>query len=190
MGWLQDDETKTDTKTSDDKWLKIPDPAIGKTNEVRMRILDEEPVGVWRHWQDNKPYNCPGIATCPICKVRMEAKKSDPEGCRKIYKMDFRYYFNVLVNEQVKIFSFSSSLGRKLKMFFEKYGDLRDYDVTIQKRKTGPLPMNVEYDAFFEGKAALSEKDAILAEEKYDLSEYAVPARLDDLKAVAHGETP
>ena len=191
MTWLDEQQNNEAVQTPiQEKFLKIPDPPQGKTNEVKIRILDEEPVGVWRHWLDNRPFNCPGIATCPVCKVRMDAKKADPDGFRAKYRMDYRYFFNVLVNGQVKIFSFSSSVGRKLKTFLEKYGDLRDFDVTITKRKTGPLPMNVEYDVLYEGKSKLSEEDTAKAENRYDLSEYIVPAHVADLKIVATGEMP
>ena len=191
MSWLDDNaDTQVAEPRVDEKWMKIPDPPQGKKNEVKIRILDEEPVGVWRHWLENRPFNCPGIATCPVCKVRMDAKKADPDGFRAKYRMDYRYFFNVLVNGQVKIFSFSSAVGRKLKTFLEKYGDLRDFDVTITKRKTGPLPMNVEYDVLYEGKSKLSEEDTVKAENRYDLSEYIIPANVADLKIVATGEMP
>lgn len=189
MSW-QEEKTDSTERVVDDKWLKIPDAAIGKTSEVKVRILDEEPQSVWRHWQDNRPYNCPGIAVCPVCKVRMEAKKNDPEGYKNNFRMDYRYYFNVFSDGKVKIFSFSSSVGRKLKMFLEKYGDLRDYDVSIIKRKTGSLPMNVEYDVIYEGKSALSDEDAALAETRYDLSEYVQPAKPEELAALSAGTKP
>jgi hypothetical protein len=190
MAWL---EESTDTeKVVDEKWLKIPTPeAINQATEVTLRILDESPVGTWRHWLGSRPYNCPGMNTCPVCKVRMDAKKSDPTGYKKTYKLDYRYFFNVLLGGEVKIYSFGNSVGRKLKTFQEKYGDLRDYDVTIQKRKTGPLDMNVDYDVFYGGeKKALSTEDAVVAETKYDTSEFIQPAKIEDLKAVAAGETP
>jgi hypothetical protein len=187
MSWQEEKTDNTDTVV-DEKWLRIPDAPIGKTSEVKLRILDEEPQSVWRHWEGNRPYNCPGINFCPVCKVRMEAKKNDPEGYKKDFRMDYRYYFNVFVDGKVKIFSFSSSVGRKLKMFLEKYGDLRDYDVSIIKRKTGPLPMNVEYDVIYEGPAHPLEGVEDL--DRYDLTEYITPAKPEELKAVAAGETP
>jgi hypothetical protein len=198
MSWLEDvTDTSAETKVADEKWLKIPDPQLGKTTEVRLRILDEEPVGVWRHWQGSRPYNCPihdvkkeGIGACPACKARFAAKKVDPDGYRANFKMDYRYYFNVFVDGKVKIWSFSSGVGRKLKVFLEKYGDLRDYDVSIRKRKTGPQIMNVEYDVIYETPTALSVEDALLAEDRYDLSEYIQPARQDELTAIASGESP
>jgi hypothetical protein len=97
----------------------------------------------------------------------------------------------VLFEHEVKVLSFSNSVGRKLKVFLEKYGDLRDYDVTIQKRKTGPLTMNVDYDVFYGGeKSPLSTEDALTAETKFDTSEFVKPAKIEELRAVAAGETP
>src|ERR1700682_145889 len=111
MGW-QEERTDTDTKVVDDKWLKIPDAtAVGLATEVKLRILDETPVGTWRHWLESRPYNCPGMDICPVCRARNEAKKSDPVGYKKDYKLDYRYFFNVLFNGQVKVYSFGSGVG-------------------------------------------------------------------------------
>jgi hypothetical protein len=191
MAWLAE-TADTETKVIDEKWLRIPEPeAVNKTTEVTLRVLDETPVGTWRHWLGSRPYNCPGMNTCPVCKIRMEAKKSDPKGYKNEYRLDYRYFFNVLFEHQVKIYSFSSGVGRKLQTFQEKYGDLRDYDVTIQKRKTGPLVMNVEWDVFYGGeKTALSAEDTLTAENKYDTSELVQPSKIEDLRQVAQGETP
>src|ERR1700674_825672 len=96
MAWLEDTAEATE-RVVDEKWLKIPQPeAVNGTTEVKLRILDETPIGTWRHWLGSRPYNCPGMSTCPVCSVRMEAKKSDPAGYKKNYKLDYRYFFNVL----------------------------------------------------------------------------------------------
>lgn len=192
--WLEDQVEGSDTKTVDEKWLKIPDAPVGKTTEVRLRILDEEPIGVWRHWLGSRPYNCPGMDTCPVCRVRFAAKKNDPTGYKDEYRMDYRYYFNVYVAGKdgaegaIKIYSFPSGVGRKLKVFVEKYGDLRDYDVSIQKRKTGNAPQNIEYNVIFEEKSALTLEQTEAS--KYDLTEYIKPAGFIELEAVARGEAP
>lgn len=191
MAWLEDTAEATE-RVVDERWLKIPTPtAVKEATEVKLRILDEVPVGTWRHWLAGRPYNCPGMDTCPVCKVRNAAKKNDPKGYKDEYKLDYRYFFNVLFNGEVKIYSFGNGVGRKLKTFQEKYGDLRDYDVTIQKRKTGPLVMNVEWDVFYGGeKTPLSVEEAAIAETKYDTSEFIQPAKLEDLRMVAAGEAP
>src|SRR6266704_94584 len=112
--WLEDSaQTSTEPKT-EDIWLKIAEPpAVGKTTEVLVRILDEEPVGVWRHWMGKRPYNCPGIEKCPVCRVRNEAAKTDPEDYKNMYRLDYRYYFNVLHNHAVQMLSITASVGRK-----------------------------------------------------------------------------
>lgn len=186
--WLEDQVDSTVTKTVDEKWLKIPDAEVGKTTEVRMRILDEQPIGVWRHYFGGRPYNCEGLDRCPVCKVRFEAKKNHPDTYKEDYRMDYRYYFNVFVDGAVKIYSFPSGVGRKLKMFEGKYGDLRDYDISIQKRKTGMDPKNVEYTPIFEEKSALTieQSEAV----KYDLTDYIKPALHEDLISISRGETP
>src|SRR5690348_2257950 len=144
MSWLA--EADTESKTSDDKWLKIPEPeAINKSTEARFRILESEPADTWRHWIDNRPFNCVGFATCPVCKVRKAAMEINKEKAQAEYRTDHRFFFNVLHEGKVKVYSFGPGLSRQLKVLSEKYGDLRDFDVTVIKRKTGKLSMNVEY---------------------------------------------
>jgi hypothetical protein len=192
MTWLDEQVPEENAQTvKENPFLKIPDPeAVGKTTEIKLRVLDGEPLGVFRHWLGSRPYNCPGIQNCPVCKVRMDAKKSDPDNYKNEYRMDYRYYFNVLVDHEVKVWSFTSTVGRKLQVFQEKYGDLRNYDISIRKRKTGKLPQNVEYDVIYEKEFALSEKDTVIAEDRYDREPYIKPANSEDLAAVALGVEP
>lgn len=186
--WLEDQVESSDTKTVDEKWLKIPDSPIGKTAEVRLRILDEEPIGVWRHWFGQRAYNCPGMDTCPVCSVRFTAKKNNPDGYKDEFRMDYRYYFNVYFEGAVKVWSFTSGVGRQLKVFNERYGDLRDYDVSVRKRKTGPMVQNVEYTIIYEMPAPLTLEQS--EANRYDRAEFIKPAPREALQSIARGEVP
>ncbi len=195
MGWLNDTETSTDTKVVEDNWLKIPSPTtIGKTTEVRVRILDEEAIGTWRHWLGRRPYNCPGFDICPVCKARKQASKDDPDNYKNEFKLDYRYFLNVLYYDPegnaVKIWSLTSTVGRKLKVFEEKYGDMRNYDISIRKRKTGEMDQNIEYDVIYEKESALSTENQAIAENRFDRQPFIVPAEYEALKQVAQGIEP
>jgi len=200
MGWIT--ETAENTQTSEDKWLKIPDPeAVGKSTEVTFRILETVPEDTWRHWLENRMFNCPGIEACPVCKVRniaLKAAGKDPDAKKAVqnqYRTDHRFFFNVLHEGKTKVFSFGSGIAKDLKIFSDKYsddyGDIRNYDITVMKRKTGKLPQNVEYTTLpvFPARE-LTEEEATAAEIRYDLSYMVAPASRDDLTLVAQGELP
>jgi hypothetical protein len=191
MSWLTE-TADTESKTSDDKWLKFPEnDVVGKSTEVRFRILESEPEDTWRHWVENRLFNCMGMDTCPVCKVRNAALKINKEKAQADYRTDHRFFFNVLHEGKVKVFSFGPGLSRQLKVLSEKYGDLRDYDITVIKRKTGKLTMNVEYTAIPELPAKeLSEDEQYATENRYDLSQITAPANKEDLLMVARGEVP
>lgn len=195
MPWLT--ESKDSTTNTDNIWLKfgqLTNP--GDSSEVKIRVLGgdpsapNEPAGVWTHWVENRSYNCPGIENCPVCQARMKDKKIDPAGYKDKYPMNYKYYFNVLVvgdDPQTKIFSFGNGVGKILKSFAAKYGDLRDYDVTIQKTKMGRAVKNVEYSVFFEGKRPLTDQEE-QAITLHDLNQYTAPASAEVLASVASGK--
>lgn len=192
MAWIEEQTAETDAPSRDDKWLKIPDPeAVNKSTEVTFRILESEPEDIWRHWIDNNLYNCPGMETCPVCKVRNPMLKNNKEAAQKMYRTDHRFFFNVLHEGKVKTYSFGSGLARQFKVLDEKYDDLRDFDVTVIKRKTGTKLWNVEYTAIpVLPKRALSKDEEKVAEERYDLSAFTKPADKEDLLMVAQGINP
>lgn len=192
MAWREDSVNTTEPKKTEEiNWLKIPEPAaVGKTAELRVRILDEEPVGTWRHWLGNRPYNCPGYEKCPVCRVRSEAMKSDPDGYKNTYRIDYRSFLNVLHDDKVAVFSVTPTIERKLKVFTERYGDLRDYDISVMKRKTGTLKQNVEYDVIFEKQYALNDEQRAIAENRYDREQFVKPASREYLDQVAEGIEP
>lgn len=201
MAWIQ--ETADDgTQTSEDKWLKFPDnEVIDKSVEVTFRVLETIPEDTWRHWLENRMFNCPGIEACPVCKVRniaLKAAGKDPDAKKAIqnkYRTDHRFFFNVLHEGKTKVYSFGSGVAKDLKIFSEKYsdayGDLRNYDITVMKRKTGRLPQNVEYTVLpvFPARE-LTEGEVAASEVRYDLSYMVTPASRDDLVLVAQGELP
>ncbi len=169
------------------------DKPIGSTSEVKMRSLDESPVGTWQHWLEKRPYNCSG--RCPVCQVRMEAKNVDPDYKAK-YSMGYRNFLNVLdlsdSEPKVKVFAFGNSISKQLLTLVTRKGegDYRKFDFTIQKRRTGPTDMNVEYMVIFEDLRPLTKEETLLAETKHDLNQYVQPATNEQLKSVAAGVVP
>src|SRR6266853_5830499 len=195
MSWLTE-QTENETQSSVDKFLKIPEPeAVNKSTEVTIRILESVPEDIWRHWLDNRMFNCRGIETCPVCKVRNELYKIDKEAAQKQFRTDHRFFFNVLHEGKVKIFGFGPGLAQQLKVldvkYEERYGDLRNYDVTVIKQKTGSKVWNVDYKALPEvPPRELTDEEKVAAETRYDLSFVVTPASREDLLLVVQGTLP
>jgi hypothetical protein len=198
MAWLEDEESEG--SAAQDRYLKLSNPEQGKTSEVRIRILDEKPAKVFRHWigldpSKQRPYNCPSRqAGCVACAERY-ALKERGEDASKTYRMDKRFLVNALVftdnGVETKIFSFGQKLGEKLDFLHTRHGDLRNFDITIIKRKTGPLNFNVEYDAIFEKERKLTDAEKSAAETRFPLDAEIKPSPLEDIKnavSLAKGE--
>lgn len=155
MSFLDDDDAEG--IKPEDKYLRIPDADQGKASKVKVRILDQKARGVWRHWigpdrTTQRPYNCPSrVGGCLACHER-DSLKALGVDYRDTHKMEKKYLVNVLIlgaEPIVRIFSFGKRLSEKMNFLLEEYGDLRDYDITLIKRKTGPEKYNVEYDAIY-----------------------------------------
>jgi hypothetical protein len=133
--------------------------------------------------------------TCPVCKVRNPLLKIDKEAAQKQYRTDHRFFANVLHNGEVKIYSFGPGVAKQLLIFIkkyeERYGDITAYDVSIQKRKTGPKIQNVEYTVIPEvPPRELTEDEQNAAENLHDLKFAVTPASREDLYKVSQGEMP
>lgn len=195
MAWLSDQEA-TDESSQQDKWLKLPEPeAVGKTTETTIRFIDATPEDTWRHWLDNRMFNCPGMERCPVCKVRNPLLKIDKEKAQKEYRTDHRFFANVLHEGKVKIFSFGPGIAKQLLVFIkkyeEKYGDITAYDVTIMRTKTGKLPQNVDYRVIPEVPPRdLTDEELSASENTHDLTFAVTPASREDLLEVAQGRLP
>lgn len=200
MSWLTNPQEAT-TENTDSIWLKFePLTKVDESSQITMRILGgdpkapAEPVGIWVHWLNSRPYNCPGFDDCPVCQARKDAMKSDPQNYKKRFQINYKYFFNVLVDDNgptVKIFSFGGGLGRNLKSFQEEYGDLRDYDIKVRKTKTGSRQQDIEYDAFVQTKRLFDDATIESAKARmHDLTPFISPASFSDLQAVARGEEP
>jgi hypothetical protein len=195
LAWLNNDRSSSTIDTTDNIWLKFPPVTnIGDQSEVKMRVLGgdpknaDEPAGVWVHWLSNRPLNCRGIEDCPVCRDRMHAKRDDPEGYKTRFPMNYKYFFNVLVEEEgkpiVKVFSFGNGVGKVLKTFAAKYGDLRTYDITVQKTKMGKDAKLVEYSVFYEGKRELTDVEASAAVNVHDLTQFTAAGTQEQLDAL------
>lgn len=195
MSFLGNDEESQ----KEEKYLKFADPDQGKTTEVKVRILDEKPAKVFRHWigptpQNQRPFNCPSRqAGCLACQERQTLKDRGVDH-RDTFRMDKRYLVNVLVTTpegpKTLIFSFGQKLGEKLDFLHDRNGDLRECDLTILKRKTGPAKFNVEYDAIFEGKRKLTAEEKAAAETRHNLDEEIKAAKVEDIANAVNGITP
>src|SRR5690348_8124413 len=74
----------------------------GDVQRVTIRIIDAEPEGTWRHWYNQRPYNCPGkLGNCPVCVARNAAKETDPDNYRNTYRLEHVHVFNVLHDGKV-----------------------------------------------------------------------------------------
>lgn len=155
MSFLDDEQ---DGPKPGDNYLKLVETEQGKPpSKVKIRVLDEKARGVWRHWigpdrNNARPFNCPSRGGgCAACAER-DFLKSKGADHRDLHKMEKKYLVNALVlgeAPEVKIFSFGKRLSEKMNFLLEEYGDLRDYDITVIRRKTGPEKFNVEYDAIY-----------------------------------------
>lgn len=202
MSWLTDNRTDATTENTDNIWLKFePLNNAGDFSQITMRILGgdpsnpSEPMGVWVHWLNNRPYNCSGFDECAVCQARKQAMRDDPLNYRKRYSINFKYFFNVLVEDngpKVKVYSFGGGLGKKLKSYQEEYGDLRDYDIKVRKTKVGSRMQDIDYDPFYMGAKSLFTKEQIetAKTQMHDLKPFVEPASSSDLAAVARGEAP
>lgn len=192
MAWLN---TNTqDTKDTTTEFLKFAAlENVGDADDIKMRILNESPTSVWQHWLKNRPFNCLGTQACPVCVARNRARKAGGDAYKNDFRLSYRGMFNVLVRDErnepvVKVFGFGPGVEKNLKAFYDKYGDLRGYYISIRKRKTGPRQQDVEYVLFYEGKA--DERESTDSLELYDLDKYIQPASIEDLVYVARGELP
>lgn len=196
MAWMDDSRNNS---TTDNFWLKFPTlNNVGDRAEIRMRVISgdsnvpNEPSGVWQHWLEGRPFNCCEPAMrCPVCAAR----KLVPQAQQKTdFPLRSRQFFNVLVEENgrpaVKVFGFGFGISKDLKSFSQRYGDLRNYDITVRQEKVGRLPMNVDYSVFYEKESPLTPEQIEAAKEVHDLSQFTQPAAIEDLSLVARGIFP
>lgn len=175
----------TSASAQDVRYLKIDTPEkTGESVEATVRILDERPVPVWRHWFGTKPLNCPGPQQCPACFARKQARDSGDPNWRELYRMEKRYMINVGLGQEVKIWTFGNKLGGRIALYAERkeLGDPRDYDLTIIKRRTGPNKLNVEYDVFPGAKTGFTPEYQGLLSQRHDLEVETTPAEPSAIK--------
>lgn len=123
-------------------FLKIQEGA----NRIRIVSLPELTV---KHWINNQSIMCPGIqGNCEYCK---KAMGSPPDVHAKL-KARAQYCFVVIDRSDggVKIAQFPKTIFNEIKNLrndpdYKYTTDIMPYDITINKKKTGPLDMNVKY---------------------------------------------
>lgn len=209
MGKFLEDDNPDSAPVAEERYLKFDEPAQGKTVEVKIRILENKPERVFRHWigpdiKHSRPYNCPSKSGgCPACAERFELKNyaMTQEGdvqaklladVRELHRMDKKFLVNVLVvgeEPKVRIYSFGQKVADKLDVLQErmKNSDLRDWDLTVIKRKTGPEKFNIDYDVITEEQRPLTDAEKSVAEGRFDLKEEVKPADVEVIATAVAG---
>ena len=194
-------ERATTNQQTDDKYLRLETPEWNPKNPLSvqavLRILDERPVRIYRHWFQNAegrsiPLNCPGRKECPACSARSRAYREGDPGWRELYRSDTKYLFNVAVELegklQVRIWSMGGRLLKDVDFYTARkgYEDVRTYDFELTKARIGPAQMNIEYKVFPSPPTGFSKEYKDLLDQRFDLNEEAQPATIEDInRAIA-----
>jgi hypothetical protein len=181
-----------------DKYVKLPDPAMGEVAEVKLRLLEWPGIPVFQHWigpdaQHLRPYNCPSRrAGCPACAERFAAKLKG-EDHRNIHRMSKKTFVNALdlsTDPKLKVFAMGPSVASAIETLTTRKGkeDPTTYDITLIKRKTGPEKFNVEYSVFFEEVRPLTKGEKDLADNLYSLTNETTTATNEVIGAAIKGQ--
>lgn len=181
-----------------DKYVKLPDPAMGEVSEIKLRLLEWPGIQVFQHWigpdaQHLRPYNCPSRrAGCPACAERYVAKLKG-EDHRNIHRMSKKTFVNALDlsgEPKLKVFAMGPSVVSAVETLTTRKGkeDPTTYDITLIKRKTGPEKFNVEYSVFFEEVRPLSKEEKALADNLYSLVNETTTATNEVISAAIKGQ--
>ncbi len=134
---------------------------IEGANRIRIVSLPELTV---KHWMNNTSIMCPGIqGNCEYCK---RAMGSPPDVHAKL-KARAQYCFMIIdrADGNIKIAQFPKTIYNEIKDLrkdpdYQWDTEIMPYDITINKKKTGPLDMNVKY-SILPGKATPLTEDEI-----------------------------
>lgn len=199
MGAFSDLLERSDSsqQQTDDKYLRLPLPEWNSKNpqssQATVRILDQRPVRVYRHWfQDaegkNVPLNCPGKSNCPACSARMRAYRAGDPGWKDLYRSDTKYLFNVAVEVegelQVRIWAIGGRTLKDIDFYTNRkgYEDVRAYDFELNRTRIGPAQMNVEWKVFPSIPTGFEQKYKDLLESRFDLAEETLSAPVSDIQ--------
>lgn len=181
---------------TDDKYFRMPTPEWtprgGQSVQSVVRILDERPVKVYRHWFQNAegrnvPLNCPGRKDCPACSARNRAYREGDPSWKDLYRSDTKYLFNVATEVDGKLQVRIWSIGRKqlgdvdFWTARKGYENVRAYDFEVSKNRTGPAQMNIEYKFFASPPTGFTEEYEALLDLRFDLAEEIAPASIEDI---------
>jgi hypothetical protein len=190
-------ERPTDRQQTDDKFLRLDTPDWNPKNpqsaQATVRILDEQPVKVFRHWFQNAegrnvPLNCPGRKECPACFARSRAYREGDPSWKELYRSDTKYLFNVAVELegklQVRIWSVGQRLLKDIDFYTARkgYENVRNYDFELTKARIGPAQMNIEYKVFPSPPNGFGEEYEGLLDQRFDLAEETIPATTEEIK--------
>lgn len=182
----------------DNKYLRLdmPDwnPKNPQSSTAVVRILDQRPVRVYRHWFETAdgrqvPLNCPGRENCPACAVRGRMYKANDPAWKQTYRSDTKYLFNVATEIegelQVRIWSVGSRLLKDIDFYTNRkgYEDVRTYDFELSRTRIGPATMNVEWKVFPSPPTGFTQEYQDLLEKRFDLNEEILSATTEEIKA-------
>ena len=179
MPWGQP-EPKAQTTATENLFLKI----VENTPEV-VRIVSEEPIKRIVHKiRSNgkiKAYiNCPGYATCPICKLPKSSK--DPNASYTILTQT-RYFVPVLNRntDKVQIMDIPKTPKDEIDMIAAQAGDPRNYDIVLSRigNNTKPMYSSIQKPISPENIEAVNKFLSTV-----NVSQYAAPNTPEDIRKI------
>lgn len=198
MGAFSDllERTADRGQASDDKYFRLDTPEWNAKNPQSaqgvVRILDDRPVKVYRHWFQNAegrsvPLNCPGRKDCPACAARSRAYRAGDPGWKELYRSDTKYLFNIATEVEgalkVRVWSVGGRLLKDIDFYTARkgYEDVRTYDFEVSKTRIGPAQMNIEYKVFPSPPSGFTSEYEALLDQRFDLTEEVRPAPIEDI---------
>jgi hypothetical protein len=155
-----------------------------------LRIVDNEPVGKWKHWipQIKRSIICPGKG-CPICNIIKNAKAN---GETPPYSSQKKYHIHVIDRKdgQLKILENSKTFFGDLltirKEMMETYGELTNYDIKVIRSGKGK---NTKWTILPSIKTPLTEEELkIIEENRIDFNEYFKAFTPEQIIRILNGE--
>lgn len=161
---------------------------------TKLRVMDKEPVVMWKHWIQNANNGkgmsaiCLGKANCPVCKANAEAEKA---GLKKKYSVSQSFAVNALIEidgeKKVQILEKGKTLFKALHVIMSQMGDLKNYEVNITR--TGDKMQDITYTAIpqFPPVALTQEEDTKYSAMCINLNEYYTPLTATEIETLMNG---
>lgn len=151
-----------------------------------LRILDEEPVAVWKHWVQGANGGkgmsivCLG-KNCPMCEKNKSDKANNLKTKDRIQRVFIINVYN-RATKQVEVLEKGTTIFKTLATFHEQMGDLRNYDVNILKTGQG---LNTAYTVI----PVMKSPEVPEGLEKYDIEANNKPLSVEMVNLLMAGLT-